>query len=71
MNRIINNNQIELAVLAVRGGAAICKVAGTCEKIMLRMSSFERMLWLNPTDNQGVRFIIYPVRDKKPWSNKY
>lgn len=31
---------------------------------------FERMLWLNPTDNQGVRFIIYPVRDKKPWSNE-
>ena len=32
---------------------------------------FELMLWLNPTDNQGVRFIIYPVRDKKPWSNDY
>jgi len=32
---------------------------------------FERMLWLNPTDNQGIRFIIYPVRDEKPWSNEY
>jgi len=28
---------------------------------------FEHMLWLNLTDNQGVRFVIYPVKDKKPW----
>jgi len=32
---------------------------------------FERMLWLNPTDNKGVHFIIYQVRDKKPWSKDY
>jgi hypothetical protein len=28
---------------------------------------FERMLWLNPSDNQGVRFLIDDVRDKAPW----
>lgn len=32
---------------------------------------FEQMLWLNPPDNQGVRFIIYPVKDKKPWREDY
>lgn len=29
---------------------------------------FERMLWLNPTDNQGVRFLIEEVRARKPWA---
>jgi hypothetical protein len=28
---------------------------------------FKRMLWLNPSDNQGVRFIIDEVRAKSPW----
>lgn len=28
---------------------------------------FDRMLWLNPSDNQGVRFIIDEVRAKAPW----
>ncbi len=32
---------------------------------------FERMLWLNPLDNQGVRFVIYLVKDKKPWRDDY
>jgi hypothetical protein len=32
---------------------------------------FERMLWLNPPDNQGVRFIIYHVKDRKPWREDY
>ena len=32
---------------------------------------FERMLWLNPPDNQGVRFIIYHIKDKKPWRENY
>ena len=32
---------------------------------------FERMLWLNPPDNQGVRLIIYHVKDKKPWREDY
>jgi len=32
---------------------------------------FERMLWLNPPDNQGVRFIIYHAKDRKPWREDY
>ncbi|MHB1276426.1 MAG: nucleotidyl transferase AbiEii/AbiGii toxin family protein [Candidatus Humimicrobiaceae bacterium] len=32
---------------------------------------FEQMLWLNPPGNQGVRFIIYPIKDKKPWREDY
>ena len=28
---------------------------------------FERMLWLNPGDNQGIRFLIDDVRAGKPW----
>ena len=28
---------------------------------------FDRMLWLNPSDNQGVRFIINEVRAGIPW----
>lgn len=30
---------------------------------------FERMLWLNPSDNQGVRFLIDDVRAKLTWEN--
>jgi tetratricopeptide (TPR) repeat protein len=29
---------------------------------------FERMLWLNPSDNQGVRFKIDDVKAEKPWT---
>lgn len=28
---------------------------------------FERMLWLNPPDNQGARLLITEVREKRPW----
>jgi hypothetical protein len=28
---------------------------------------FTRMLWLNPTDNQGVRFLLGEVREGKAW----
>lgn len=28
---------------------------------------FDRMLWLNPSDNQGVRFLIDQVRAKDTW----
>ena len=31
---------------------------------------FERMLWLNPTDNQGVRFLIEDVRAKTAWEDR-
>jgi hypothetical protein len=29
--------------------------------------AFDRMLWLNPSDNQGVRFLIDQVRAKDAW----
>lgn len=28
---------------------------------------FDRMLWLNPSDNQGIRFLIDDVRRRQPW----
>ncbi len=28
---------------------------------------FDRMLWLNPSDNQGARFLLAAVRDRAPW----
>jgi hypothetical protein len=28
---------------------------------------FTRMLWLNPTDNQGARFNFYDVKEGKAW----
>jgi tetratricopeptide (TPR) repeat protein len=28
---------------------------------------FDRMLWLNPSDNQGVRFLIDDVKARIPW----
>jgi hypothetical protein len=30
---------------------------------------FDRMLWLNPSDNQGVRFLLEDVRAKVAWEN--
>jgi len=30
---------------------------------------FERMLWLNPSDNQGVRFVLPEVRAKRVWED--
>jgi tetratricopeptide (TPR) repeat protein len=30
---------------------------------------FDRMLWLNPSDNQGVRFLIGEVRDRLSWED--
>jgi hypothetical protein len=30
---------------------------------------FTRMLWMNPADNQGVRFNLNEVRDSRPWKN--
>ena len=31
---------------------------------------FDRMLWLNPPDNQGVRFLIDEVRAKSAWEER-
>jgi len=30
---------------------------------------FTRMLWLNPTDNQGVRFLLGEIREEKVWND--
>lgn len=30
---------------------------------------FERMIWLNPTDNQGIRFILAALDESKSWMN--
>jgi tetratricopeptide (TPR) repeat protein len=31
---------------------------------------FDRMLWLNPSDNQGARFLIDDVRARVPWEDR-
>jgi tetratricopeptide (TPR) repeat protein len=31
--------------------------------------NFERMLWLNPSDNQGIRFLIDHVKAEESWEN--
>jgi hypothetical protein len=28
---------------------------------------FERMLWMNPSDNQGIRFLLPDVRARETW----
>jgi hypothetical protein len=33
-------------------------------------SVFDRMLWLNPSDNQGVRFLIDEVRAGAAWEER-
>ena len=30
---------------------------------------FERMLWLNPSDNQGIRFLLPEIRAGEPWKD--
>jgi hypothetical protein len=31
---------------------------------------FERMLWLNPADNHGIRFLTRDLKDGRPWENR-
>jgi tetratricopeptide (TPR) repeat protein len=31
---------------------------------------FDRMLWLNPSDNQGIRFLIDDVYAKRAWEDR-
>jgi tetratricopeptide (TPR) repeat protein len=33
-------------------------------------TAFDRMLWLNPSDNQGVRFLLKDVHSRKPWEDR-
>ncbi len=32
---------------------------------------FDRMLWLNPSDNQGVRFLVGDVRKQLSWEDRH
>ena len=32
---------------------------------------FERLLWLNPADHQGVRFLVGPLREGEGWDQSY
>jgi len=32
---------------------------------------FDRMLWLNPSDNQGVRFLIDEARSRTAWDERH
>ncbi len=34
-------------------------------------SVFDRMLWLNPSDNQGARFLFGDVRARLPWEERH
>jgi len=52
--------------VACMGSVCVSGVSGgskTPERV------FDRMLWLNPSDNQGVRFLIDQVRAKDTWEN--
>ena len=31
---------------------------------------FERMLWLNPNDNQGARMLLADIEAKRPWQGE-
>jgi hypothetical protein len=35
------------------------------------LSLGDRMLWLNPTDNQGVRFLVEEVRTRTAWVDRH
>lgn len=32
---------------------------------------FDRMLWLNPSDNQGIRFLVGDVRSRLRWEDQH
>jgi hypothetical protein len=32
---------------------------------------FDRMLWLNPSDNQGIRFLVGDVRSRQSWEAEH
>jgi hypothetical protein len=49
------------------------KTALKCESRVRRFEEaaviFDRMLWLNPSDSQGVRFLIDQVRGGASWQD--
>ena len=32
---------------------------------------FDRMLWLNPSDNQGIHFLVGDVRSRLRWEDQH
>ena len=50
-------------------GYAIC--LWRLERFKEAVAVFDRMLWLNPADNLGVRMIIEDVRKRRPWRDGY
>lgn len=52
-------------IYAVYGGYGLC--LWRLERFAEAALVFERMLWLNPTDNQGIRFLIDDARAGNPW----
>jgi hypothetical protein len=44
-------------------GLCLCRLVRFSEAYQI----FERMLWLNPSDNQGVRFLVDDIRMKREW----
>ena len=44
----------------------------SCPRCNLKEASpiLDRMLWLNPSDSQGVRFAIGEVRAKRAWEDR-
>jgi len=61
----------ELVVLSVKENTAHCRLLGS-ESVIFEEAErvFDRMLWLNPSDNQGVRFLIDEVRSKTVWEER-
>jgi hypothetical protein len=41
---------------------------GRCEEAQ---AVFDRMLWLNPSDNQGIRFLVGDVRSRRSWEAEH
>lgn len=55
-------------------GVDLCDRFGLCMWRLGRFDEaeriFDRMLWLNPSDNLGVRFLIDEVRAKTAWEDR-
>lgn len=41
-----------------------------CKRFEDALKVFEKMLWLNPSDNQGIRFLIDDVRAGREWKDR-
>ena len=55
-----------IALFYVHGyGLCLWRLGKTTEAAAI----FERMLWLNPSDNQGVRGLVGPVGQRLTWKD--